>query len=208
MNYVKSFVLTLIISICCTSCSEENDLDYLHPNIGYYEVVSLESNTCMDLDYDAICSTNFRAELGEYWFDSGRSFGTVPLQIVNADHLNYDNVDVLYLELLGMPRDDYNPINENLGVRFKGFVKQNFIHTTRDNGILFIESGRDQNLQLQYSQEFLQRLPVINNFNFDDKNNVTLQISQHFYNYRDDRWQEVELVAKFSRIKNPEIWQL
>lgn len=87
-------VIYVVATVFIVGCSNsDNDLKRVHPNIGDYNVVSLISDTPMDLDYDGLPDKDFLSELDLYWFSSAKNFGSIPLEIRDSfeDSINQES---------------------------------------------------------------------------------------------------------------------
>jgi hypothetical protein len=191
---MKTIIRLFCLIFLTASCSSDNETIVDHPNLGDYDLHSFTSNVAMDLDYDGIESTDFKAELDWLYFNNRLLNTSLPMVIRNAHHHNYDDIEVLVANNMGMPRDDYHPLSPHINVRFKG-----------DDRVKLLEIKENEVLNIFYpdsSPDHEINLPDVNSFVLNDNNTVTVDMSQRFFDLLEDEWKQVELVAVYKKIED------
>jgi hypothetical protein len=194
MKHLKIIIAIALCSLFLVSCGNDDNVVTLPPNLGIYELQSLESDVAMDLDYDGLAATDFKQELQLWWFSIPYRQQYAPLAIYKSD------TNGRYLvRTLGMPRDDHDENDPDPSFRFK---PADGIHS------LFIENGEIVSFEVQ--EPFVnyhdpndvlgQQRPYL--IQFDSDNEVTMKLTQYFYDYTIDEWTQVNLVAKFDKIED------
>jgi hypothetical protein len=194
MKHLKIIIAIALCSLFLVSCGNDDNVVTLPPNLGIYELQSLESDVAMDLDYDGLAAKDFKQELQLWWFSIPYRQQYAPLAIYKSD------TNGRYLvRTLGMPRDDHDENDPDPSFRFK---PADGIHS------LFIENGEIVSFEVQ--EPFVnyhdpndvlgQQRPYL--IQFDSDNEVTMKLTQYFYDYTIDEWTQVNLVAKFDKIED------
>jgi len=192
MKTIKVLTVLILISLFLSSCNNDDTLESPPANLGIYTLKSFQSNVAMDLDYDGVASVDFKEELQLWWFTFPNRSRLYHLEILPSPR------DGKYLLITdGMPRDDHDDRYPDPHSRFK---QADGIHALfiRNNEIISYEFQEpfvdrfDPNVALgQQRPYFIQ---------FDSDHEITMKLTQYFYDYISDEWIQVDLLAKFDKI--------
>lgn len=192
MKILKTLTTLLLCNLLLLSCNKNDDIEPLPANLGNYTLKSFQSNVAMDLDYDGVASSDFKEELQLWWFTFPNRNRLYHLEIMPS---LYEGKYLLLTE--GMPRDDHDYTDPDPSFRFKPA-----------DGIHTLEIRDDEIISYEFQEPFVdsfvpnaalgQQRPYL--IQFDSDHEITMKITQHFYNYITDEWMPVDLEAKFDKI--------
>lgn len=162
-------------------------------NLGKYELVSLESNIPLDLNYDNVKSTDFKIELSIF-YESWRK-PDVDLEFF-PDHNNRN----AWFFWLNTPKDNYHPDKEILELRYS---------IADYSKILIVKNNQVDKIVLQYSDIFNadeawlieNRYPVPDEVTFNTVREVTIKLRQKFFDLETESWVLVDLIGVFEKLE-------
>jgi hypothetical protein len=193
MKNLKIIISVALINLFFVSCNDDDTIESLPKNLGVYELQSLESNKEIDLDYDGVASTDFKHELQLLWF-------SVPFrqQLHHLELLESETKGKYWLRTDGIPRDDYNGPYQDFNVRFKFEGRSSYVYI--ENGEIVSFEELEPYLDPLDPDDILGK-PRPYSINFDTDDNITMEMTQYFYDIQLEEWTQVNLVAKFDKIQ-------
>ncbi|MGC1204890.1 MAG: hypothetical protein WA839_08400 [Flavobacteriaceae bacterium] len=187
---MKIIVTILSISLL-VSCNKE-DTPVPHPNLGNYELISLTSDTALDLNYDNIKSENFKEELSVYYTGFRK-----PMDDLIFTESTYD-ANKWYFRL-SLPRDFYYP---ELGIIDLRYSDGDY------SKIVFLKDGKIDRIAhyyydgLEVDADFLinEHYPYPYDLILNSGTMVTVKVKQMFFDLEQDLWVLVNLEAVFEKV--------
>lgn len=184
--------ISLIVLAMFVSCSKNNGL-ILHPNAGTYKLISLVSNTSLDLNFDNIKSIDFQRELNVYFNDPFAP--SYDLQIKDPI---YDDENKLYFRL-DLPSHLYHPDTQILRNFFGSGDYSKSIIVDGDKFVSITHHLWDSSETP--AQEIIDgNYPYPYHLEFNSDIKVTVYVKQNFFDLEKDEWVLVELVGVFEKV--------
>lgn len=185
-------VIMVLSLLALLSCNKDEE-SIPHPNIGNYKLMSLTSNTALDLNYDNIKSTDFKQELSIFYNNSILS-PKFDLRL-NSSIGDYNNI---FFHLL-LPGDIYYPELQILDLRY---AIQNYSKSIIVEGDKFVSITHHLwDSSETPAQEIIDgNYPYPYHLEFNSDTKVTVYVKQNFFDLEKDEWVLVELLGVFEKV--------
>lgn len=188
---MKKLVRLTLSIFLLVSCNKE-DTPSPHPNLGNYDLISLTSNIPLDLNYDNIKTTNFKAELSYYY--QGSRNPKYDLRIIQSNR-GYDE----WFFMMQLARDYYHPDQSIIDLRYHSgdYSKLVLLKDGKVDRIthhLYDASETDADILIN------EHYPYPYNLTLNSDTMVTVLVKQMFYDLEQETWVLVNLEAVFEKM--------
>ncbi len=192
------FILThtiFLILMVLQSCDRPELIS--ENNLGKYELVSLESNIPLDLNYDNVKSTDFKSELTYLYYENHHRKPKYDLWL-------FDGIGEKekWAFLLTTPKDNYNP-DSDIRILELRFGSGDY------NKYLIVKNNQVDKIVHHYSDIFNfdevwlieNRYPVPYEVTFNTVREVTIKLRQKFFDLETESWVLVDLIGVFEKLE-------
>jgi hypothetical protein len=184
---MKTYLLLIFFTLLGCSKDEYFEVKY-SPYLGGYKLISLESDTPLDLNRDGIATTDFLIEINEY-FEFYSNLNLPTLEIIQSSSNKSNNIFSDYI-----PKQNVNPFNT---------VEISYINSGPAKTLKFNEDFTIvKEIDLYYSIEdyIHQKWAILVEVFLTDNSNITAKFKQQYYT-DETGWKTCILIAHFEKIK-------
>ncbi|WP_207434047.1 hypothetical protein [Sabulibacter ruber] len=188
---VFSLALALFALLAFPSCSDDDAEDQIPSIAGFYQFVSIESATAVDLNQDGVASTNLLAEIEDYNFSYPEA--NLELRPTKYNNTHYKLIDIFFPHpnlVLDITTGQEVMMYTKNALNGTGYT---YNYNERTSAVEIIRSANHQETEQEWGR--LNSLTVVRS------NQLEANISKKYYDFQTQNWVTLNITAVYEKVE-------